>query len=233
MPLSLSLLFPPRCLICGADIESEADILCEKCRILWKLERQKRCPVCGCGVEYCRCVPPALSCSAIGGVTSAVFYTKRQSTARSLLLFAKQRCSGRLAAFFASELAEILTERSFFTQNTVLTYVPRSPSKKREYGFDQAELIAKALAPLLGLPLVRPLKHIGNTEQKLLGGAERRANAADSYCLKRNFTFRGENVLLIDDIITTGASMEVCAELLWQAGSGMIFCASVGRTKEG
>jgi competence protein ComFC len=102
-------------------------------------------------------------------------------------------------------------------------------------GFDQSEEIARRVSKKLGCPAENLFVRVTESEeQKNLGGHERKANARDSILLRKSRFRRGSKVLLIDDILTTGATVSSCAGLLVEAGASKVFPAVLSRalTKE-
>ena len=97
-------------------------------------------------------------------------------------------------------------------------------------GTDQSEMLAKCLSEKLGVAFARIFKSEGEvTEQKKLGVKERRLNMLSAFTL-RDIDLDGKTVILIDDIVTTGASMNACLKLLKGAHAERIVCASVAFT---
>ena len=104
-----------------------------------------------------------------------------------------------------------------------VTFVPVSKAKLHSKGFDHAELLAKAVAQALNLKLVSPpFKRKKKPAQKYLSMLLRSKNADGSFMLKGNSV--SGNILLIDDVITTGSTLSVCSELLKKAGANKVYC---------
>ncbi len=104
----------------------------------------------------------------------------------------------------------------------------------RERGYDQARLLAKATAKELGLPLTQTLHKQRNTQPQSGTGdaAKRRANITGAYRMKRSADVTRKRVLLIDDIVTTGATLSECARVLGKAGAEQVVCATVARSAD-
>ena len=116
----------------------------------------------------------------------------------------------------------------------VLTWVPVHPARRRERGFDQAEELARNVARGLGLPAVPLLeRRQRTTAQHALGQAQRAANTAAAFGppTARSGRWRGAWVVVIDDILTTGATLTGCAEALRGGGAGAISAAVVARDR--
>ncbi|MBQ8163100.1 MAG: ComF family protein [Clostridia bacterium] len=108
-----------------------------------------------------------------------------------------------------------------YRNNFIVTYPPRRKSGKIKYGYDHTKLLAKAYAKKMGMKVVSCFTNIGRSEQKTLTKHERVINAANSYRIN-DVDIQGKNVFLIDDVITSGATVKVCMQLLKTAGAKMI-----------
>jgi len=107
----------------------------------------------------------------------------------------------------------------------VITSVPRQRPRIIKYGFDHSEAIAKALAKKLKFEYIKPLTSTSKTPQKKTQGEARVENAKFDYVYETNLT--GEHIILVDDIVTTGASMGTCAALLKGLGAKKIIGAAI------
>ena len=113
-----------------------------------------------------------------------------------------------------------------------ITWVPLSRRRLRERGYDQAELLAKLIAKHLGQSPVRLLKKQRDTPpQSKTGSVEkRRANIAGAYACLRPKLVQGKRILLVDDIVTTGATLSEAARVLKKAGAKEVICATLARS---
>ena len=112
----------------------------------------------------------------------------------------------------------------------MITYPPGTRQRIRKYGFDQSRQLAKKISRYTGIPWMSCMRRKGRTMQKTLSSMERRINAERAYTL-RDCPVQGKNILLIDDVITTGATVSACARLLRQGGANKVFPISIARTK--
>ena len=111
----------------------------------------------------------------------------------------------------------------------VVTWVPVSRKRLRERGYDQVQLLAEAVSPELELPAVKLLDKFRDNQANsgLKTPEERRANVLGVYRAVGSEHFRGKRVLLLDDIITTGATASECARVLLTAGAEDVIFAAV------
>lgn len=231
------LLFPPRCKACkqllpfrGIDRE-DPDVLCHDCKQLWESERLDVCGYCGEPVSKCACMPSELKRAKCELLRKAVYYfpQKKDAVQNRLIYFAKDHPSRLVASFFAQQLSEtvgeLLSEYSLTPSDTVIVYIPRSRKSVRATGTDQSESLARALSQRTGVQVLSAIvrKPLKNKPQKSLGLKERLLNAIESYEPAQDTSLKGKNVLLLDDIVTTGASMAVASRLLKRAGAERVF----------
>jgi ComF family protein len=133
---------------------------------------------------------------------------------RELVSVYKKGRRRSLSRFFAVLLAEAIKER--WPGRTIVPVPPR-PGKKRTQGWDQVEEIA-AILEANGFPVERLLERRASVEQKRLGRGERGANARKAYSLKPG-ALSPELPLLLDDVVTTCATLEACARALKEGGA--------------
>ncbi len=151
---------------------------------------------------------------------------------RDALHALKYRGERRLAEPLAEALAE--RWRRAGRGGDLLTWVPVHPSRKRERGFDQAELLARHMGQVLGLPAAPLLERRQRTSaQHALGQAERATNTAGAFrpTSEAAGRYRGFWVVVVDDILTTGATLAGCAAVLQRSGFGAVSAATVARDR--
>ena len=109
-------------------------------------------------------------------------------------------------------------------EGMVVTFVPLFKGRRQSRGYDQAEKLAKVVAEKLHLPLEETLVCVGVKEkQKELGYAERKKNVAGNYRVVEKKKVKDKAYLLVDDIMTTGATGSECAERLKKAGAKAVY----------
>jgi len=136
----------------------------------------------------------------------------------------------------SKELARlIITSFSLMEKNNsfsdyILTFVPLHEKRLRERGFNQAEEIAKELSRLLEIPLINSLTRTRETLSQVdLSEAERKYNIKDAFLVKDKNIIKGKKILLVDDVYTTGSTMEECAFFLKLAGAKEVWGVAVAR----
>ena len=193
-----TLLFPPKCILCKKLLYGEDGYLCKNCRENAPKFRTHK-----------------IKLSFLAQWTGLWYY--KENVRLSILRY-KFYGKRSYAAGFGKLLAEKLREEGW--QDTdVLTWVPISRQRKFRRGYDQTELFAKVTAEELGLELIPTLKKIRNAKPQSAAGnaAHRKANILGAYTVIDPELVRGKRVLLLDDIVTTGATASECAKMLLAA----------------
>lgn len=215
-------LWPTRCV--GCDLPEE--LLCEGCRraLPWVGQAQA-CPTCGAPAGW-------LACTACDGpwpeLASVVCATSFEGVAARMVRCLKDEGETRLAPVLAAAMACALDEASAWeaadgtarfsaAATDALCFVPATPRAWARRGFDHMELAARPLAAFLGLPVADVLVRPAGRDQRRLGRSERRGNARGAVRVAGDVS--GMRLLLVDDVLTTGASMRSCAAALLGAGA--------------
>ena len=221
----LDLLYPQVCPLCG---EISAEGVCRKCKGRVLYIQEPRCLHCGKPLkrdtdEYCPDCRQQESCLEQGRnlwqhrapVSGALYRFKYHNKRNYGKIFA-----GELASRYAITLEEWGID--------VIIPIPLHPSRRRRRGFNQAEIIAGELSELTGIPLrTDVLFRIKKTSpQKSLGRRERQANMQGAFAVSGSWKAR-KNILLIDDIYTTGATLEKAAKMLKTAGARNVYFLTV------
>ena len=206
----LDLFFPPRCAFCR---RTGVHGVCADCERTLPYAKVQLCE----GAGFGRCASPLLYEDAV-----------RESLLRFKFHGAQSAAEG-----YGELLARCAAEELGGQFDTV-TWVPVSKKREHERGYDQARLLAKATAKALGLPLTPTLHKQRNTQPQSGTGdaAKRRANIAGAYRMKTGADVTGKRILLMDDIVTTGATLSECARVLGKAGAEQVVCATVARSAD-
>ena len=207
------LLFPPKCVLCGKLLKSGETDLCGACRADTP--------------EY----PNHKNKLQFLDSFAAVWYYEG-NVRRSLLRY-KFRNARAYSACYGRLLAMKLLEQ-YPEGFDLLTWVPVSRLRRLRRGYDQVELLAKAVGGELGMTPVPTLKKIRNNrpQSRLKSAEERRANVLGAYRLINGVPVKGRRVLLLDDILTTGATAGECARMLLSAGAKEVHCAAVAAARK-
>lgn len=209
----MELLFPPKCVLCRKLLKDGEMDLCAGCRVD--------------GPEYPnrKIKLPFLDSFA------AVWYY--EGNVRSSLLRYKFHNARVYGVSYGRILAMKLL-REYPEGFDILTWVPVSRLRRLRRGYDQVELLAKAVGAELGLPPVPTLKKIRNNrpQSRMKDPAARKANVLGAYRVLETADVTGKRVVLLDDILTTGATAGECARMLRMAGAREVHCAAVAAARK-
>ena len=217
----IDLIFPRHCYGCAAALRFYEKNLCLNCQIslpLSSLHLTKDNPL---YQKLSRRFP-------LEAATS-LFYFEKEGVLANLIYQLKYNGVYQLGTYLGEWLAEHLKESPFFSSIDGIIPVPLHPKRERKRGYNQAELIAKAVAHQLKLPLhTAVLQRIRNTTSLvLLGKKKREEEIAESiHCIKKVKNL--QHLLLIDDITTTGTTLNACAQSLLEMGTLKLSIAVIG-----
>lgn len=209
----LQLLYPPKCVLCRCLLEKDQMDLCPDCRV-----NAPECPV---------------KRTKLAFVESWMALWHYEAEVRKSLLRYKFYHKRHYAASYGRLLAmKIHRERD--GQYDLITWVPISRRRKLRRGYDQVELLARAVCAELEIQPVQTLRKVrhNRAQSGIVGQAHRRANVLGAYTVVEPQNFRNKRILLLDDIITTGATVSECARVLLTAGAKEVHCAAVAAVKE-
>lgn len=209
----LDILFPPRCVFCRKFIKSGRDLICDDCEssLPYTHGAEKK------GDFFSVCIAP-------------LYY--EDDVRESLHRFKFKDATG-YAKTYGKLLADAVRDK-LAGRYDLISWVPLSRNRLKERGYDQAMLLALATALELDDVAVSTLeKPLEAEKQSLMGSAERRrANISGAYRATDPELVDGKRILLIDDIVTTGATLSECARTLLDAGAKEVLCAAVAQTRD-
>lgn len=223
-----------KCGGCGEilDYDNCEQAFCPKCRLAWNVAKTVSCPECFSAAVECGCMPKQLSRAGALCHRKLFFYdSENSSTPQMKLIYnLKHKKNRRMTEFAAHELLpHIKEELSVLGDNAdiVITNVPRSKKSLILYGFDQSGMLASRLGEMLGVEYTELFKKARGKEQKELSARERLMNVRKTLKPLKGVSVKGKYVILIDDIVTSGASMSVCVKALMSKGAVGVLCMSV------
>ncbi len=217
-----SLLFSFPCPACGESQVECSNALCPKCREELKLFRPPWCP--GCGATLDNALELCSSCLREDPRPwqGAVALFPHRDLGRSLIHRFKYRDTPEIARTLGWLGAEALAERGL--RFDCIIPVPLHWTRKWLRGFNQTELFCRRLSVETGIPVWHGLRRVRRTRQQArLTREQRRKNLLAAFSLKgENFYLNG-NILLVDDVMTTGATLSAATEVLRSAGKGNVY----------
>ena len=204
----LQLLFPPKCILCGRLLESRETDLCQACR-----------------ADGPECIQTRAKFPFLDTWTAVWHY---EGLVRKSIHRFKFRGRRHYAKSYGRLLAMKLSQQHPEGFD-ILTWVPTGKLRKLTRGYDQVELLANAVGSELGMAPMPLLKKIRNNRPQsgIKGEAQRRANVLGAYRVIDPAAVYGKRIVLLDDVITTGATAGECARVLLTAGAEAIYFGAV------
>ena len=216
----LSFIYPQKCICCKRIINDKAYI-CDECsnEILWN--SKKICVWCGLEEKHCRCkfytyrfrkiVAPFKN----NGIIKTAFYDF------------KFRNRTYCARFFSENMAEYVKKYYSDIKFDVICPIPMNYFDMLGRGYNQSEILAKDIGKILGIKLDNKIIYAHKkrvNQHKTKGAKDRFTNIRSRYYYKQKISYK--NVLLVDDIKTTGATLDECARQLMLAGAENVYCVT-------
>ncbi len=226
----LRLIYPPKCVFCSAVVENDRFAVCDNC--IEDLPHNTRaCRVCGMPLDTvfgdllctrCRKRKRAFESAYVPFV-----YKDKVRSAILRFKFGNRRASAKtFATYMLLKIRELEGQRP-----DMITFVPMHFIRRGMRGYNQAELLARALGEIMHVPVKPTLRKTKHTmPQSKRGGRERQKAPKGVYALQKDADVAGKKILLLDDVITTGTTLDVCARILKTAGADRIEVATVAAT---
>jgi len=226
------LLMPVACAACGRALDDgEPGIVCGRCWSRLALLAAPQCPRCGhpnlrSTCHWCDLLPPYVRAAR------SVCWVHR-GAGQGIVHALKYRGWHAVAAAMAHRMARLDWPHDVLAERAALVPVPLAAARERERGYNQSERLARALAPRWGVPvwshvLVRT-RHTGT--QTRLTPEQRLVNVSGAFSAPESAraALRRSHVVLVDDVVTTAATLDACAAALHAAGARVISVVTFGR----
>jgi ComF family protein len=215
---SLDFVFPHSCLICNK--ETKDNVLCHNCLDYIPLVKPPLCSVCGRPIKKSRVCQNCKGRAHIEyGRAWAVFVPPVDKVIHHF----KYRKHSELATILGRAMAVIVKSDFFLKEADLIVPIPLFWWKKLRRGYNQARLLAEIISKECNMKVADILRRTKNTRtQTKLDDAARQKNVFNAFALRDN-KIEDKTILLIDDVLTTGATMNECARILKQHGAKGVF----------
>jgi ComF family protein len=221
--IALDILFPRYCVGCG----KEGTFICDSCLRSQPLVMPPVCPLCGrpqaSGILCSDCIRWK---TEIDGIRSPFRFEGVIQQAVYQLKYRNLRSIAPMLAGFLNEYSKINP-----IQGNVLVPVPLHKSRIRERGYNQSTLLAKELAKLSGIPIIQEslVKHGGSLPQARSASVDERKKNVSGIFSVRDGRLKAKEVILVDDVSTSGATLDACAGVLKKAGAVSVWGLTLAR----
>lgn len=221
-----------KCIFCGDELSNrEYNKTCELCYPILPFIK-KSCPKCGGAITEENsgvCVDCKINNYSFTRAISVFEYIDKPLNAIQKLKYNRKKYLAKpLGAYLAQRLVTEIINIDY------ITFVPIHETKLKIRKFNQAELLAKEVSSLLNIPLLPLCNKIINTKsQTELSFKERRANVKDSFAfnIEHKKQIKGKNILIIDDVFTTGATCDEVSSVILKAGAKNCFVLTLAHVK--
>lgn len=223
----LALFFPNQCLACQKHLHS-ADFICDDCRDQLEFFNQTICVVCQESPAPDGICSKCRSALPFDGMVAAF---KFNPTIQRLIHNFKYNEFKKIGGFLGGFLASMISKKLFLSDIDYIIPVPLHSVKRRERGFNQAEIIADEIARLLNIPVEEKavVRRKYTKTQTELSREERSENVRNAFALKDKKILANKSVLLIDDVFTTGATLKSVADTLKANKVDKVYTATIIR----
>ncbi|MBO5227207.1 MAG: ComF family protein [Ruminococcus sp.] len=218
----IDIIYPNRCPCCGEFIVWN-ELICSECAGKVRIDTDSLCRKCGKAKEDCICTGKLMYDEA-----AAISYYEDE--AKTGLIAMKNSVSRNFGWYAGIEIGSWIMTQPEWMKCDGIVPVPMSRSKKMLRGYNQADIIAKGICDVTGIPLMKDciIKKHSRQEQHTLGAKERAENVYSFIPAGRDLD--GKRLIICDDIITTGSTINRCAEILKDCGAEKVYAAAAAVT---
>ncbi|AFM03002.1 putative amidophosphoribosyltransferase [Bernardetia litoralis DSM 6794] len=217
----LYILFPDNCLACGGVIEEEEDSICSICRFsLAKTNFH---------LDDKNIVAQKFWGRTKLNYAISYLFFRKEGDVQNLLHGLKYNNQPQVGEILGNWYAQELMDNDFYKNFDIIIPVPMHPKKLKKRGYNQSAYFGKGLAEIWKIPqLENGIKKLSNTlSQTKKSRQERYDNMKAGFEITDLEAIKNKNILLVDDVITTGATLEACANLLLKGGAKTVSIATI------
>ena len=223
----LQFIYPPICLACNSALQENDRLVCETC---WQSIETVHSED-----DLYQQFLAKLTSEGLISKLYAPFYFEKEGKLQSIIHGLKYQGYTSLGVKAGRKIGELIRANNDLSKADALVPVPLHPQKKRERGYNQSEFICRGIEEVTGIPVRTDLLHrqkytISQTQLSL---EERKENVGDAFEINemRRDDISGRSFILIDDVITTGSTINACAKALADAGARSVYAAAIALAK--
>ena len=221
---ALWMFFTKHCKYCNTLVTKDKD-LCEECSEHLPRIKGERCTFCGANKTRCGCKKRKMK---FDGITSPFYYENGIREALQLLKFSNKT---HIADTLAEDIAICIKKDFSNIKFDFVCFVPFSKAQKIERSYNQSELLAERISEKTGIPVEKALVKLFDAKtQHDMTNQLRKGNVFGVYDVRKGIDVKGKNILVIDDIMTTGETLNNCEVILKIRGAESVYCATAAIT---
>ncbi len=217
------LLYPKLCGGCGNHLYENEEVVCVYCRASLPLSGE-------CDFENNASEKLFWGKVSITAAASFLFFQKKSST-QHLLHQLKYQQKEIIGEWLGEQFAYSLQSKGRFAAVEIIIPIPLHPSRIKFRGYNQCDAIARGMASVLQIPIVNGVltRSVATQSQTKKNRFQRFENMESVFSLAQASAIKGKNILLLDDVLTTGATLISAAQVLQQAGSNKLFVGAIAK----
>ncbi len=217
----------PKCVSCNNRLKRGEKPICDNCITEYNEIKKRDCSICAKTLDFCICTNKYLDAHYVHKLIKVYRYVRREDLPSNNVIYSLKKSNRKdVVSFLSSELVNSIDNSLSIDENVIFTNVPRRKKEARKYGLDHAAELSKTVAKHYSAEYYQPLIAKSKTPQKKTVGEER-INNARFKIKKKAKDLTGKTVIIVDDVVTTGASMGRCAMLLHALGAKKIIGAVI------
>jgi ComF family protein len=217
------LLYPKLCGGCGNHLYENEEVVCVYCRASLPLSSE-------CDFENNASEKLFWGKVSITAAASFLFFQKKSST-QHLLHQLKYQQKENIGEWLGEQFAYSLQSKGRFAEVEIIIPIPLHPSRIKFRGYNQCDAIARGMASVLQIPIVNGvlIRSVATQSQTKKNRFQRFENMESVFSLAQASTIKGKNILLLDDVLTTGATLVSAAQVLAKAGVQHIYIGAIAK----
>ena len=217
------LLYPKLCGGCGNHLYENEEVVCVYCRASLPLSGE-------CDFENNASEKLFWGKVSITAAASFLFFQKKSST-QHLLHQLKYQQKENIGEWLGEQFAYSLQSKGRFAAVEIIIPIPLHPSRIKFRGYNQCDAIARGMASVLLIPIVNGVltRSVATQSQTKKNRFQRFENMNSVFSVAQASAIKGKNILILDDVLTTGATLVSAAQVLQQAGSNKLFVGAVAK----
>jgi ComF family protein len=234
----LDFVYPQSCSICLKSLKKDENQICQECRKTLAILPAPFCPYCGSffakGESIIQHLCIGLNRPEDRRILAVRSLGRFDESFQKLIHRLKYGKKIPLGEYLAESLGQVVAKADTFTECDLVIPVPLHRARQRERGFNQSQVLAEGISKVIKIPVLKGiLKRKRNTkDQTYLNAKQRAENVKDAFIIARPEMISSKKIILVDDVMTTGATLNECAGILLSGGAKCILAATLANVAD-